>query len=82
MFTLEYAKNPAYSDTTGNCIILTVKWAEFLEEHSFGATSYDIMAHGVDLYHRAKAGEFGEIVPYESPAPAPNQPQTQGAQTL
>ena len=81
MFTLEYAKDPVWASNDGQSIQLTVKWAEFNEEHPFGATSYDPMPHGVDLYNRAKAGEFGEIAPYVAP-PEPEQPQTQGSQTL
>ena len=64
MFTLEYAKNPSYSSAEGNSIFLTVKWAEFNEEHPFSATSYDTVPHGVDLYNRAKSGEFGVIAEY------------------
>jgi hypothetical protein len=67
MFTLEYAKNPVYANDAGNCINLTVKWEEFNEEHQFGATDFDPMPYGVDLYNRAKAGEFGEIAPFVSP---------------
>lgn len=66
MFTLEYAKDPVYGDDTGNCIMLIVKWEEFNEEHQFGATSYDPMPYGVDLYNRAKTGEFGAVAPYIS----------------
>lgn len=86
MFTLEYAKDPVWNSDDGQQILLTVKFEEFNEEMPFTATSYDTMAHGVDLYNRAKAGEFGVIAPYvpyvPSAAAAPDQPQTQGAQTL
>jgi len=83
MFTLEYAKNPVWASNDGQAIMLTVKWQEFNEEHMFGATSYDPMPHGVDLYNRAKAGEFGPIAPFVDPLAATQpQPQTQGAQTL
>jgi hypothetical protein len=83
MFTLEYAKNPVYGDAVGNCVVLTVKWEEFNEEHPFGATPYDPMPYGVDLYNRAKAGEFGEIAPWVDPDVATQpQPQTTGSQTL
>jgi len=83
MFTLEYAKNPVFGNTESSCIVLDVKWAEFNEEHSFSACSFDSMQHGVDLYNRAKAGEFGEIAPYVDPMIATQpQPQTQGAQDL
>jgi len=84
MFTLEYAKNPFYQTEDHSCIHLTVKWIEFNEEHPFGATAIDVEAHGRDLYNRAIAGEFGEIGPYVAPTttPAPDQPNTQGTQTL
>ena len=83
MVTLEYAKDPVWGDETGNNITLVVKWVEFNEEHRFAATSFDPMPHGVDLYNRAKAGEFGEILPWVDPNVATqSQPQTTGAQTL
>lgn len=85
MFTLEYAKDPIWNSDDGQSILLTVKWEEFNEEMPFGATSYDSMPHGVDLYNRAKAGEFGAVAPYVAPAPtepATNQPQTTGSQEL
>lgn len=59
MFTLEYAKNPLLIDE--NSILLTVKFAEFAEEMEFNASRLDPMEHGVDLYNRAKSGEFGEV---------------------
>jgi hypothetical protein len=67
MFTLEYAKDPVYISADGQQIVLTVKWEEFNEEMPFNATSFDTEAHGVDLYNRAKAGEFGEVAPYVAP---------------
>lgn len=67
MFTLEYAKDPIFADETGNAISLIVKWKEFPEEMSFAACSYDPEPHGVDLYNRAKAGEFGTVAPYVAP---------------
>jgi hypothetical protein len=82
MFTLEYAKDPVWNDDTGQSILLTVKWEEFNEEHSFSADSYDSMPHGVDLYNRAKAGEFGVIAAYVPPPEPEPQPVTTGSQTL
>ena len=67
MFTLEYAKDPIQNNAQGTAILLTVKWEEFKEEMPFGATSYDSEPHGVDLYTRAVAGEFGEVAPYVAP---------------
>ena len=74
MFTLEYAKNPIYTDETGNAILLDVKFEEFSEEMLFNACSYDPESHGVDLYNRAKAGEFGSISAYVKPIPPVDQP--------
>ena len=48
----------------------------------FGATSYDPMPHGVDLYNRAKAGEFGEVALYIAQTVAEDQPNTTGSQDL
>jgi len=67
MFTLEYAKNPVYNNEEGTAIFLIVKWEEFNEEMPFSAWYYDVEPWGVDLYNRAKAGEFGEVAPYVVP---------------
>jgi hypothetical protein len=80
MFTLEYAKEPAFISEDNQQILMTVKWAEFNEEFPFNATSYDCEAHGVDLYNRAVAGEFGIIAEYV--APSTEQPASQGTQTI
>lgn len=69
MFTLEYAKNPFWNNEEQTSIHLTIKWAEFNEEMPFGACSYDSEQHGIDLFNRAKAGEFGEVAPYTKPIP-------------
>jgi hypothetical protein len=67
MFTLQYAKDPIYNNQDGTSIILTVKWEEFVEEMPFNADIWDPEPHGVDLYNRAKAGEFGTVAPYVAP---------------
>lgn len=67
MFTLQYAKDPAWNNAESTAIILTVKWEEFVEEMPFGATSYDPEPWGVDLFNRAKAGEFGAVAHYVAP---------------
>jgi hypothetical protein len=82
MFTLEYANTPVYGNAEGTNIQLIVKWVEFNEEMPFAATSYDTMAHGVALYNRAKAGEFGEVAPYVVQTVAEDQPSTTGSQEL
>lgn len=71
MFTLQYAKDPVWNNAEGTAILLTVKWQEFNEEMPFGATSFDSEPHGVDLFNRAAAGQFGTVAPYTTPiAPA------------
>jgi hypothetical protein len=69
MFTLQYAKNPVYLNKEETFINLIVKFEEFAEEMPFGASPNDPEPHGVDLYNRAKAGEFGEVAPYVAPIP-------------
>ena len=81
MLTVESATNPVYADAEGTCISLQVKFAEFDEVMPFGATPFDPMPYGVDLYNRALTGEFGAIAPFVAP-PELDQPTTQGAQTL
>ena len=82
MFTLEYANTPVYGNVEGTNIQLIVKWAEFNEEGRYLAASYDCMPHGVDLFNRAKAGEFGEVAPYVAQTVAEDQPSTTGSQDL
>lgn len=72
MLTIQYAKDPVYSSEDGQIIDLAVKFVEFAEEMHFGATPYDPMPYGVELYNRAVAGEFGPIAPYVAP-PSPEE---------
>ena len=83
MLTIESATSPVYMNADGTSIDLQVKFAEFDEVLGFTATSYDTVPHGVELYNRAVAGEFGPIADY-IPVPIPTEPQptTVGAQTL
>jgi hypothetical protein len=64
MFTIEYAKNPKYNDPSNTTVVLDVKFAEFNTELPFTANPNDVEAHGVELYNRAIAGEFGTILPF------------------
>lgn len=80
MLTIEYAKNPSYSDADGQIINLIVKFYEMASEMPFGATPYDPMPYGVELYNNALAGLYGPIAPY---IPFEfEQPTTSGTQTL
>jgi hypothetical protein len=80
MFTIESATNPSYSSEDQNSIHLDVKFAEFNEIIPFNAMPTDTVKHGVDLYNRAKLGEFGEIAPYVAPPQSP-QPKTTGTKS-
>jgi hypothetical protein len=80
MLTIESATNPVYGTSDGTCVVLQVKFEEFNEVMTFGATPFDPMPYGVELYNRALAGEFGAIAPYDGPKI--EQPTTTGAQTL
>ena len=79
MLTIEYAKNPVYASEDGQTISLIVKFYELSEEIPFGATPFDPMPYGVELYNNAIALVYGPIAPH---TPAPNQPVTSGTQTL
>jgi hypothetical protein len=81
MFTLIKATNPIWFNAEQTAINLEVQFEEFANEvMPFLATSYDIEPHGVDLFNRAKAGEFGTVAPYVPP-PEPIQPKTTGTIT-
>lgn len=83
MLTIKFAANPVYAVEDGTCITLQVKFDEFEDIMPFGATPYDPMPYGVELYNRALAGEFGPITPFVSTSVAgTNQPRTTGSQTL
>ena len=70
MLTIEYAKNPWYSEPTLQDIQLTVKFVEIAEELPFCANDYDPMPYGRELHANALRGDYGTITPY-TPPPAP-----------
>jgi len=81
MLILKQATNPIWFNAEQTAINLEVQFEEFPNEiMPFLATSYDCEPHGVDIFNRAKAGEFGTVAPYVAP-PEPVQPQTTGTQT-
>jgi hypothetical protein len=81
MLTIEYAKNPVYGSVDGQTIDLIVKFEELDAEIGFGATSFDPMPYGVELYNNAVAGLYGPIAPFVPPT-EPEQPSSSGTQTL
>jgi len=83
MLTFKQAKNLVYGNVDGTSINLEVMFEEFGDTWlSFTAMPTDPEPHGVEIYNRAKAGEFGAIAPYSAPPATQPQPQTQGSQTL
>jgi hypothetical protein len=69
MLTIQYAKDPVYGSADGQTIELIVKFYEFANELPFGATPFDPMPYGVELYNNAVAGLYGPIAPYVPPTP-------------
>lgn len=64
MLTIEYAKNPIYTDSTNEAIKLDVKFAEFANELPFTAHPEDSEEHGRILYANALNGDYGTIAPF------------------
>jgi len=82
MLTLQYAKDPVYQNSEGDRIGLIVKFYEVAEELPFAATSYDSMPYGVDIYNRAKLGEFGVVAAYVPPIPSASANKTEAENRL
>ncbi len=68
--TVISARDPVYSDDTGNAIAMYVKFAEFNEELPFTAANFDVMDYGRELYANAVAGAYGPIGEYVPPPDA------------
>jgi hypothetical protein len=88
MLTVQYAKKPVFSNAQQTLISLVVKFEEFDEELPFTADPTDCVAHGVEIFNRALAGEFGRVGAYTPPPideqgnATQSQPTVDGAQTL
>lgn len=67
MLTIQYAKNPHYTGEEQTTIVVTVKFYEFEDEFLYGANSWDTEPHGIEIYTKALAGDFGPIAPYIPP---------------
>ncbi len=67
--TLIDAQNPRWGDAEQSFIIVDAKWQHLESEGylEFCANPNDVEAHGVDLYNRCVAGEFGTIAEYVAP---------------
>lgn len=69
--TLIEAHSPRYADPENKTVTLKCTFAELTQfgEIDFLATSIDPEPHGREILTSALAGQFGEIAPYEPPAP-------------
>ena len=67
--TLIDAQNPQWGNAEHTLIMVEAKWVHLESEGylPFLANPNDPEAHGVDLYNRCVAGEFGEIAEYVAP---------------
>tara|TARA_R100001086_G_C11699951_1_gene221068 strand:- start:49 stop:306 length:258 start_codon:yes stop_codon:yes gene_type:complete len=73
--TLVDAKNPRWGDEDKTFIILECKFSHYAEigmtenngYYEFGADPDDIEAHGVEIFNKAKAGEYGTVADYVAP---------------
>lgn len=63
------ARELAWVDATQTRVNMVVQFAHLHEGVPYTAASDDPEEHGRDLFDRAVAGEFGEIVEYVPPTP-------------
>lgn len=63
----EDVKDLQWADAEHTHILMWVKFEKFNEYLPFGANPNDSEAHGVELFNRAVAGDFGPIVEYVAP---------------
>lgn len=71
---IEYVKDLKWVNAEHTMIDLTIKFEHRNEEFPFTAVMGDCEAHGRELFTRAAAGEFGEVLEYVPPPPEPEQP--------
>lgn len=62
--TLISAANPQWANAAHSMIFLQVQFKELPGTLQFSASPNDTESHGVDIYNRAVAGEFGAIVEF------------------
>jgi hypothetical protein len=86
MFTIQYVKDLKWEDAEHIYFSCVVKYEEFNEEHPSSINGTDHYAHIQEIWVKGNAGEYGQIAEYVAPviipAPAEEQPQTQGTQEL
>ncbi|MGK4473093.1 tail fiber assembly protein [Aeromonas molluscorum] len=69
---------PVWADPEHTSINLTVQFANQAEPVPFAATQSDPEPYGVELFVRARFGEYGEVAPYQAPpTPIPTEEEQQ-----
>ena len=71
---MEYlsAENPVWANAEHTAITLSVDFVG-VGRVPFGCMGAEDGAHGMEIYARAIAGDFGPIAPYVEPVPTPEQ---------
>ena len=67
---IETVTSPKWMNESNTLIECQVKFAEFAEILPFGASASDSEAHGVEIFNRCVAQEFGAIAAYTGPSDA------------
>lgn len=62
---VENAHSPRYSQEDESVINLIIKFEHLDSEVEFSASLNDVEEHGRNIYIAAKAGEYGDVQPYE-----------------
>jgi len=63
------ARNPQWGDAGKTFVNVEVNFDHLDDEYvPFSANPLDTMAHGVEIYNRAVAGDFGAVADYTPPA--------------
>ena len=73
--TLLDAKNPRCADEEKTCIVLECKFSHYADMgmtendgyYEFGADPNDVEPHGVEIFNKAKAGDYGTVADYVAP---------------
>ena len=70
--TLIDAKNPRWMDEKKTSIVLECKFSHYADMgmtendgyYEFGASPDDVEPHGVEIFNKAKAGDYGTVADY------------------
>ena len=69
MSTVEYIKDPVYTNEEGTIIDCLVKFDTVPTELPFTADKFDVEPHGREIWQQCKDGVWGSVAPYVPPPP-------------